>query len=219
MGVGGPYGLPQHAGDALSLMEEFDLRDVVLVGHSLGAFIAPLVARQATDRITRIVLLDGGAPVKLPFLFIKPVVRMAFQRQAREIAEPFESVDALLDGQWGAMLRSHPDEMAQIRGWLEASVIGPEGEKRMPVDPAALPADGLSTFFDPDVRDAALNLAVPAHLLYATWGGRDGARPFYTPPRAAELERQIAGLATTHVDGSNHLTIVFRPEVVAAVAE
>ncbi|HZQ49111.1 MAG TPA: alpha/beta hydrolase [Candidatus Dormibacteraeota bacterium] len=218
MDIGGPYGLAQHARDAVSLMDELDLRDVLLVGHSLGAFIAPLVATDAAGRVTRMVLLDGGPPVKLPFFFVKRVVRMAFQRQAREVAEPFESVDALLNGQWGAMLRDHPEELAEIRTWLDASVVGPEGEKRLPVDPAAIPVDGLSTFFDSDVREAATHLGAPAHLLYATWGAKDGARPFYTPARAAELERRVAGLTTTHVEGSNHLTLLFRPEVAQAVA-
>ncbi len=218
MEMGAPYGLPQHARDVVSLIEHLDLHGVVLVGHSLGAFISPLVARLAKDRVERMVLLDGGPPVGLPFFLVPPVVRMVFRRQAREAAEPFESVDALLEGQWGAMLQAHPAELEEIRGWLEASVVGPDGQKRLAVVPECLPVDGVSNFFDREVREAATHLACPAHLLYATWGSKDGGRPFYTPRRCADLERTIHGLTTAQVAGSNHLTLLFAPEVVQAVA-
>jgi lipase len=218
MHVGGPYGLPQHARDAAELMEQLDLRDVVLVGHSLGAFIAPLTAKLAGGRVARMVLLDGGPPVGLPFFLIRPVVRNVFRRQAREVAETFESVPALIDGPVGALLVNHPDELAQVSAWLAASVVGPDGHKTVAVAPEALPVDGVSNFFDPEVRSAATNLVCPAHLLYAAWGAKDGARPFYTPKRCAELERSIAGLRCTQVEGSNHLTLLFRREVVDAVA-
>ena len=219
MAMGGPYGLPRHAADVQAMLEELDLRDIVLVGHSMGAFIAPLVARYAKGRVTRMVLLDGGPPVALPFFFVRPLVRMVFQRQAREVAEPFESVPALIEGKFGAAVRDHAEARTATAEWLTASAIGPEGEKRAAVLPEAVSADGVSNFFDREVREAARNLAAPARLLYANWGGKDGARPFYTPQAAAKLEREIPRLRCSRVEGTNHLTLLFAPQVVEAVRE
>ena len=218
MAMGGPYGLTTHARDVQALIEARDLRDVVLVGHSMGGFISPLVAKLANGRVTRMVLLDGGPPVALPFFFVKPVVRMVFQRQARAVARPFESVDALVDGPWGSMLKNHPHELKVIAGWLAASAIGPDGRKTMAVVPESLPEDGVSSFFDPEIRRSSRELACPAHFLYASWGAKDGARPLYTPRWAAALQKSIPDLICTHVEGANHLTLLFRPEVAQAIA-
>jgi pimeloyl-ACP methyl ester carboxylesterase len=46
--------------DTLAVLEQDDLRDVVLVGHSFGGLIASLVADRAADRIAHLVIIDGG---------------------------------------------------------------------------------------------------------------------------------------------------------------
>ena len=217
LAMGHPFGLPSHARDLQRLLQEMDLGDVLLVGHSLGAFIAPLLARLEPGRITRMVLLDGGPPVQLPFFMTKPVVRMTFQRQANDISRPIATVEDLVHGRFGPMLKGHPEAQREVAGWLAASLIGREGAWHLPIDPAALPDDAVSSFFDPEVREAGSHPAVPAHLVYPSWGAKDGDRPLYSPKAAKALEASIPNLRTTLAKGANHLTLLFRPEVVAAV--
>lgn len=50
--------LEAHAGDLLSIMQELDLENAVLVGHSIGATIALLAANQAPERVARLVLVS-----------------------------------------------------------------------------------------------------------------------------------------------------------------
>src|SRR4051794_18075965 len=45
-GMAGPTGLRQHAKDVAEVMAALDLTDVVVVGHSMGAYLAPLVAQE-----------------------------------------------------------------------------------------------------------------------------------------------------------------------------
>jgi len=218
MAMGGPYGLPNHARDVTGLIDEMNLSGIVLVGHSMGAFIAPMVARRARERVTRCVLLDGGPPVALPFFLIRPLVRMAFRRQAREVGEPFASIEEALDGPAGAAVKDRLDVRAAVAAWLDASAVPADGGRVAAVHTDAIPVDGVSNFFDREVRDAARKLACPSQLLYAEWGGRDGARPFYDPRSAAALERSIATLTTRQIKASNHLTLLFAPDVPRAVA-
>eukprot|EP01013_Petalomonas_cantuscygni_P004879 TRINITY_DN15338_c0_g1_i1.p2 TRINITY_DN15338_c0_g1~~TRINITY_DN15338_c0_g1_i1.p2 ORF type:complete len:267 (-),score=70.09 TRINITY_DN15338_c0_g1_i1:31-831(-) len=49
--------LDGHAEDVVEILEELDLRDVTLVGHSVSAMIASLAAISAPDRIARLVLV------------------------------------------------------------------------------------------------------------------------------------------------------------------
>jgi sigma-B regulation protein RsbQ len=53
--------LGAYAADLVTLLERLDLRDTVLVGHSVGATIAVLAAAQAPDRVGALALI-GASP-------------------------------------------------------------------------------------------------------------------------------------------------------------
>ena len=59
----GTYSLELMRDDVLALLDALDLGRVDLVGHSLGGFVAHLVAQQAPDRVARLVLEDVTAPL------------------------------------------------------------------------------------------------------------------------------------------------------------
>lgn len=54
-------GLHEHAEDVVTAIEESDWDDIVLVGHSYAGFVARQAADRVSERIRRIVLLDGWA--------------------------------------------------------------------------------------------------------------------------------------------------------------
>ena len=56
------YGLATHAADAIRTLDHLGVERGVLVGHSMGAFVALHAALQYPDRIRALVLLDGGWP-------------------------------------------------------------------------------------------------------------------------------------------------------------
>jgi len=54
------YSLQYHSRDIFRLLEDLDLKKVVLMGHSLGAYIALAFAANYPDLTEKIVLIDGG---------------------------------------------------------------------------------------------------------------------------------------------------------------
>lgn len=54
--------LNTHVQEIVGLIESQNLRDVILVGHSSGGFMAPIVADRITERVAHIVNLDGMVP-------------------------------------------------------------------------------------------------------------------------------------------------------------
>lgn len=58
--AGPDVGLETHTTDIVRLVEEADLRDVVLVGHSGGAMPVQQAAERIPDRLSRVVYLDSG---------------------------------------------------------------------------------------------------------------------------------------------------------------
>lgn len=54
--------LNTHVQDVVNLFEYEDLHEVILVGHSLGGFMASVIAEKIPERIAHIVNLDGMIP-------------------------------------------------------------------------------------------------------------------------------------------------------------
>lgn len=57
------YSIPIHAADLSALIDELGLERPILIGHSLGALIALYFAAHYPDKLSKLVLVDAGAPL------------------------------------------------------------------------------------------------------------------------------------------------------------
>jgi len=57
------YSIPIHAADLSAVIDELGLDRPVIVGHSLGAYIALYFAAHYPEKLSKLVLVDGGAPL------------------------------------------------------------------------------------------------------------------------------------------------------------
>ncbi|WP_243291351.1 alpha/beta hydrolase [Bacillus sp. FJAT-47783] len=71
------YNVFQHADDILKVMEFFRFEKVVYMGHSLGALIGTCFATKYPERLSRLILVDGGVEVN-PVVYEK--IRPAIER-------------------------------------------------------------------------------------------------------------------------------------------
>ncbi len=61
------YGLEAHAADAIRVLDHLGLDRAVILGHSMGGFVALKAALTYPHRVRALVLLDGGWPrVEVP---------------------------------------------------------------------------------------------------------------------------------------------------------
>ncbi len=58
----GSYGLARHSEDVVRTLDSLGVERGVLVGHSMGAFVALHTALSYPERVAALVLLDGGWP-------------------------------------------------------------------------------------------------------------------------------------------------------------
>lgn len=216
-GLPGPAGLRAHARDAARIMTELDLRDVVLVGHSMGAYLAPVVAQEVPDRVSRLVLLDGGLPPALPFFMGPRLTRTVFRRDLRKLERAWPDVDAFVQKVAGPALRSRPDLIQEVGSLLVEDLAGPAGALRPRLDAPRAVDDAVDTFFGDDVVPALETLTVPAHLIAAAHGKHDDAKAFLSEKVVQEWTSRLRLLTAERVD-ANHLTILFSPQVARAVA-
>ncbi|NMO90360.1 alpha/beta hydrolase [Actinomycetospora sp. TBRC 11914] len=94
-----------YARDILEIVEELDLTDVVIVGHSVGAIIALLAVAQAPERFSGLVLVSPS-----PRFLDDPPYRGGFTEQ--DIEELLEALDSNYLG-WSAtvapMIMGNPE--------------------------------------------------------------------------------------------------------------
>ena len=56
----GTYGWPAHARDVIEMADQLEAETFDVIGWSMGAWIAMVVAQQAPDRVRRVVLIDAA---------------------------------------------------------------------------------------------------------------------------------------------------------------
>ncbi|MCU1593376.1 MAG: alpha/beta hydrolase [Frankiales bacterium] len=216
-GMAGPTGLLAHAKDVASILEELDLTDVVVVGHSMGAYLALLVAQEAPSRVSRLVCVDGGIRPAFPFFMTAGLVKLMFRKQLGSMDKEWPSMAAVAKkARLGKMLGSRPDLNDRILAMLEADMAtSPSGTLRPRLDVQRAAEDAVDCFFGPDVLTGLENLKVPAELFLAENKQADGQKPFISDAAVAPWTARNPLITVRRVKG-NHVTALFAPEVVAA---
>src|SRR5215831_10025302 len=57
------YSIPIHAADLAELIDELGLARPIIIGHSLGAFIGLFFSTRFPEKLSKLVLIDAGAPL------------------------------------------------------------------------------------------------------------------------------------------------------------
>lgn len=222
--VPGPYGIGVHAEDALAIASAFGGQPI-LVGHSMGAFVAAVAAAAEPERFRSVVLVDGGlgfptpethsiddilsavigpAMTRLSMVFDSPEDHLAFWRR-------HPAVGPLLAGPGGLWLRRYLDHdlIATEKGWRSSCVLD------------AVRADGRDVLADPTTLAAvraAVDSGVDVELLWAQRGLLDEPQGLYDDARLAALDLP-SGLRTTAVPDTNHYSIILDTAPVQALAD
>jgi len=216
-GLTGPTGLRAHARDVASVVRELGLTDVVVVGHSMGAFLAPVVAQELGAGVARIVCVDGGIRPKFPFFLGPRLTRLTFKRQLGKIDKTYPTVEAFAErSRLGTALAGHPELMPMAMRMLEHELGGKPGSLRPRLDVPRAVSDAVDTFFGPDVPAAVDALRVPADVLLAEHRMKPKDKPFIADAAAGEWVARQPLLRVHRLPG-NHVTIMFRPELVSAI--
>jgi pimeloyl-ACP methyl ester carboxylesterase len=86
----GEYGVPTHVRDVTALLDRLGVDQFVASGHSMGAVISVFLAAQMPERVTGLILFDGGA-VPAPFAL------QMFHAYYDNIQYHYDSIDAYVD--------------------------------------------------------------------------------------------------------------------------
>ncbi|MEQ6898684.1 alpha/beta fold hydrolase [Microbacterium sp. KR10-403] len=223
----GPAGMAAHAADMVAVLDALGIDRTVVVGHSMGAFVSVVLADLHPDRVSSLVLVDGGFPLDVPAgLDPDTAIRLVLGPTAERLDMRFASTEDYLD-----FWRAHP---AFRQAWT------PELEQYLAYDlvddgaGALRPATAYATVVDDTVDmntgsavpDALARLQHPVRLLTVPRGLQDEEPGLYAPAHLGRLLAAHPAVAHRRIDGFNHYTIVMSPggadvvapEIAAAVS-
>lgn len=216
----GPWGMRTHADDVIAVLDHVGVERTVLAGHSMGAFVVAMAAERHPDRVSRLVLVDGGLalPIEWPEgLTSEQKVGAVIGPALDRLGRTFPSPEAYLE-HW----RPHP-AVAECWGPLVEDYLRYDIHRvgdgwRSKVSREAVIADGTDTIEDPTSATALERIDVPTRLLLATRGLLNQTPGLYPPEVIATVADRLPHVTPSVVDDINHYAIAMDPRGAAEVA-
>lgn len=219
----GPYGLQTHVADLATIASIFGAQPV-LVGHSMGAFIAGLAVATHRDRFAGAVLVDGGlafpAPEGLDIdAALKAVIGPAMDRLSMRFASPAAYVEFWSEHPaLGPALRGPAGDA--LRAYLEHDLVPADGQWRSSCVIEAVRADGADVLTDAETHGAVARAAADGTGMDFVWAHRgllDEAQGLYDKDRLAALG--VPDEVTVQDVDANHYTVILEEPGVTAIAD
>ena len=199
------YALDYHLRDINSLLDDMGIDRAVIIGHSLGAFIGLAFAAEYSDRIDRLVLVDGGgdlSPEQMDKVFagIKPALD--------RLGQTFPSAEDYLNKMKAAPY-IHPWTPA-TETYYRYEIQDVAGGVQTNIDPAHILEEAANIRkvncapYYPQLKCKVLVLRAPNGLF---------SREDLLLPEdvIGKMMREIPDVRRFDVAGTNHYGIVFQP--------
>jgi pimeloyl-ACP methyl ester carboxylesterase len=208
----GPVGLVAHADDCAAALRAVTDQPAVVVGHSMGGFVATVLAAREPDLVRALVLVDGG----LPFPPVDATATLAGLQPIKDRLQTSYTRESYRD--W---FRHHP---AFARDWTPeveeyADYDLPADPGRPSADPEAVEADQLDMLESPAFAEAVEHPQHRRVFLHAPRGFADDPPGLYPQPTVDAFAARWPDLDVRPVPDVNHYTIVLSRRGAAAVAD
>lgn len=207
-GLPGPWGMATHAADMAAVLEAFDVRRCVVIGHSMGAFVSTTLTALLPDVVGAVILVDGGLPLPVPEgVSPEDLPKVLIGPAADRLSMSFTSYAAYRD-YW----RVHPalaaDWSPSIESYVDYDLTGSAPQLTPCGNYDAIASDTLQLSGDVGYADMVSGLPIPVRLLWAPRGLLNQEPGLYTTGTLKEWQARIPGLTTQQITDVNHYTIV-----------
>jgi pimeloyl-ACP methyl ester carboxylesterase len=205
----GPAGMARHAADLVAVLDALGIERTLVVGHSMGAFVSVVFAHLYPERVSELILIDGGLPLDVPVgLDPDAMVARILGPTAARLSMRFADL-----GEYDDFWRGHPafvrDWSPQLEAYLAYDLV-PDGSG------ALQPATSYETVVDDTVdmntttvvTDALAALRHPVRFVSVPRGLQDEPPGLYAPDRLPGLFAEYPSVIPERWEGFNHYTVV-----------
>lgn len=215
----GPYGMAQHARDVAVAMQSLELGPSVIVGHSMGAFVATAMAEQNPELVSGIIMIDGGYVPDLPVgVDASQMLDATLALRIAQLSRTYESRGAFLDF-WRGQPNFPPDDWNPwIEAFLNYEVTG-ETTVQPKAAAGAVRLDVAEAFKKDEIVGRLKSLRVPVLLLRAETGLEPNQPPIFPDSMMQSFRECIPEMQEEMISGTTHFTITLGERGASRVAD
>jgi pimeloyl-ACP methyl ester carboxylesterase len=215
----GPYGMAQHASDVAAAMRAMDLGASVIVGHSMGAFVATALAQQYPELVSGLVLIDGGyapaisAPNSQQGLDAALALRIAMLRQAYPSREAYRQF-------WRAQPHFPPEDWSPwVEAFLDYEIGGEPPELRPKAAEDAVKADLIEGLQSEQIAARLRSISVPVLMLRAPAGFVPGQPPLFPDAMIEPMRKLVPTMKDQIIPDTTHYTLIMGRRGASMIAD
>ena len=215
----GPYGMAQHARDVAAAMQTLEFGPCVVVGHSMGAFVAAALAAQNPELVSGIIMIDGGYVPDLPVgIDATQMLDATLALRISQLSRTYDSRTAFLDF-WRGQPNFPPDEW---NPWTEAFLdyeVSGDTTVQPKASEAAVRADVAEAFKKDEIVARLKSLRVPVLLLRAEKGLEPKQPPIFPDSLIESFRACVPQIKEEMIPGTTHFTITLGERGASRVAD
>jgi pimeloyl-ACP methyl ester carboxylesterase len=215
----GPYGMAQHARDVAAAMGAMGLGASVVIGHSMGAFVATALAAQEPGLVSGLVLIDGGYVPDTPAgVAPNQALNAALAQRIAQLRQTYPSRK-----DYREFWRSQPHfPPAEWNRWVEALLdyeVGGESPVQPKASEAAVCADLGEAFQREAIVERLKSIRVPTLLLRAERGFTPDQPPLFPDELTAQIRTYVPHIDDHKFAGTTHYTIALGERAATKTAD
>ena len=206
----GNYGLDEHARDVIRTLDYLGLERGVLVGHSMGAFVALHAALSYPGRVRALVLLDGGWPrVEEPDEEESAAIEEGLERAFRRLDMIFWTPEDYLNFWFPDQNLTLEDLPPDLADYYLYDLEEVEGGFNPKASRDAAEEDAASVSSESPTAVELEGVGCPIALVRAAEGFFPGSEPLIPDETREVLAKALNLRSEQRLNGANHYTMLF----------
>lgn len=193
----GPYTVPMMAADTAGLLDQLNLTNVIVLGHSLGGFVAQELAISRPDLVGHLILAstNHGGPNIIP---ITPQAMQVFTDRSGDPTELVKRGVAIATAPGFA--ERHPEVLQELLAYRFTNPVPP-----VQYTAQVMAGAGMAAFTPEEVMRRMAAITIPTLILF---GEHDQVVP---PGNALLLADKLGNAQTVILPGAGHIFPIEQP--------
>lgn len=215
----GLYGMSSHAEDMRNVLMQLQLDDTLVVGHSMGAFVAVALQELWGESIAGMALIDGGVPLEVPEgIPVDQLLGLILGSVLARLKMTFPSRRAYRD-YWATLPAFAQGLTEEMQRYLDHDLTGQEPELVLSTSERAVVEDSTDLLQSDLIPRALKNLTSSVIFCRAVEGLQHRSPPLYSERAVADMGLQYPWVEVTTIPDTNHYSILMSQLGAAGVAK